>query len=396
MYSTGLRILISAAVAATLGAAIFWSARIAIADLRFRRGDAGRAIAADPYDARYRLHLADAEDRPGELAAAVHLNPRSPRAWIDLGLRAEAAADLAAAERYLLEAARVDATWLPRWTLANFYFRRGDPARFWKSAAEAGRMAHGDSRALYELCWMVEPDPRKILETVVADRAEPAAWFYHFLLAHRQLEAAAEALDRLGRYGRPQDRPETAAYCDIALEAGRHDLAVTAWNRAIARRLLPYAPLGLITNGNFAVAPLGRGFDWRLPAVEGVTHERLPRRLRIVLGRSRPERCDLLWQYLALPDAALPDAALPDAPHRLTYVYDADSPAAGSGLRWEVRSGGAVMASEPLSRGEGRREYFQFRAAGLARLVLVYEREPGRSRWEGAVTLREVSAAAAP
>jgi tetratricopeptide (TPR) repeat protein len=381
------RFVIATVTITALAAALYWSARLAAADYHAGQGALDRAVAADPFNARYRLGRAG--EHPGELPAAARLNPYSARARIEMGLRAEAAGDLAQAERLFLDAAGLDAAWLPRWTLANYYFRRGDKERFWKWAAEAGRMAHGDVRALYELCWMVEPDPRKILAAVVPRRAEPTAWFYHFLLARRELDAAAETLDHLMGYGRPQDRPEAAAFCDIALDTGRQDLAIAAWTAAIRRGILRYAAPAPVTNGDFAVAPLGRGFDWRLPAVEGVMAER-PRGggLRLTLDRSRPERCDLLWQYLPVSAGAA---------YRVEYRHDGDIPAWGGGLRWVLRAGGVVIArSEPFAAGRDGRGSFSFRAseAGPVRLALVYEREPGRSVWEGAVRLLEVSATA--
>jgi Tfp pilus assembly protein PilF len=66
--------------------------------------------------------------------------PRSSSAWIDTGLAAEEAGDYAGAERSLLEAARIDRQHLPAWSLANFYFRRGDPASFWPWARRAAAL----------------------------------------------------------------------------------------------------------------------------------------------------------------------------------------------------------------------------------------------------------------
>jgi hypothetical protein len=54
-----------------------------------------------------------------------------------LGLNAEADGELTEAETDLLQAARVDHLYRPAWTLANFYFRRGDLAKFWPWARRA-------------------------------------------------------------------------------------------------------------------------------------------------------------------------------------------------------------------------------------------------------------------
>src|ERR1022692_2043017 len=59
----------------------------------------------------------------GDLDRAVSLNPRYTAAWIARGLEAEAAGDRKKAEASLKRAADIDRTYLPRWTLANFYLR---------------------------------------------------------------------------------------------------------------------------------------------------------------------------------------------------------------------------------------------------------------------------------
>jgi len=106
---------------------------------------------------------------PARLAIAEwrglpHDSPRSSAAWIAEGLTAEEAGDLLHAERALHEASRIDRQYLPAWTLANFYFRRGDAGRFWPWARHAARMAYDDRAPLVRLAYELEPDPRKILD----------------------------------------------------------------------------------------------------------------------------------------------------------------------------------------------------------------------------------------
>src|SRR5437588_11126775 len=66
-----------------------------------------------------------------ELERALELDPRYTACWIARGLAAEATGDRRTAESSLLRAAKTDATYLPRWTLANFYLRAGDLEKFW-------------------------------------------------------------------------------------------------------------------------------------------------------------------------------------------------------------------------------------------------------------------------
>ena len=86
-------------------------------------------------------NLARLESSPDDLRAAVSLNPRLSSAWIQLGLNAEADGNLPEAETDLLRAASVDHLYVPAWTLANFYFRRGDAAEI-LALGKTGRRSH--------------------------------------------------------------------------------------------------------------------------------------------------------------------------------------------------------------------------------------------------------------
>ena len=118
-------------VALALG--IVWNALFAVADLSARRNqtDSTRlAMRLMPVNGAYPAQLADelyAID-PAEakslLQKAVKLNRYDAASWIQLGLLSEAGNDLPQAEESLLQAASVDSTFLPSWSLANFYFRQ--------------------------------------------------------------------------------------------------------------------------------------------------------------------------------------------------------------------------------------------------------------------------------
>src|SRR5208282_3538262 len=88
-----------------------------------------KALALTPWQASYYVQLAVliSDDDPKRafeaLRRAVALDPSDSLSWIELGLRVESDGDSAAAERYFLRAAEVDKQYLPKWTLANYYFR---------------------------------------------------------------------------------------------------------------------------------------------------------------------------------------------------------------------------------------------------------------------------------
>ena len=188
---TVMRIVANVAAGAVLGLAIYWSLRLGYADHLFRSGTpegVKRAVELAPGNARYQDHWAAILEDSGKdpaaalaaMEAAVASNPRDSSSWMELGLRAERDGDLQKAERCLLEAARVDRQYDPRWTLANFYFRKSDWENFWLWAREAAAMSYGDSAALFRLGWRATQDPALILSRAIPDQPQVLARFIGF------------------------------------------------------------------------------------------------------------------------------------------------------------------------------------------------------------------------
>ena len=162
---------IRAVCLAGLLAGIAWNVRFAIADLAARRNQpqaARLAMRLVPENPAYPAQLADEVYASDPAAAqsllqrAVQLNRYDASSWIQLGLLREGADQLPQAEDALLQAARVDATYLPSWSLANFYFRRGNTDRFWYWAERAAHMAPDDATPLFRLTWYVSPNEGEV------------------------------------------------------------------------------------------------------------------------------------------------------------------------------------------------------------------------------------------
>ena len=154
-----------------LAAAAWFSVLLARADAEFRKGTpegVARAVELAPRNTAYlSQHALQIEYEGGDsrplLEEIARLNPDSSAPRIRLGLDAEVRGDLAGAERWLLEAARVDRQYEPRWTLANFYFRQRKLDRFWKWIRSALEVSYGDRTAAFDLAWAAAPDTRVIL-----------------------------------------------------------------------------------------------------------------------------------------------------------------------------------------------------------------------------------------
>jgi tetratricopeptide (TPR) repeat protein len=197
-----------------LGFASLLTIRLAVAEADFRLDP--RSALRSPLWAGA-ANLGRFESSWDELHAAVGLNPRLSSAWIQLGLAAEANGNLPEAETDLLRAASVDRLYVPAWTLANFYFRRGDAAKFWPWAKRAATLTYDDYRPLLRLADALETSPQHVA-TSVATRlggGAPLLRAYLDLLinAHR-LDSAREVAALLAARHDPADRDRLAAFAE--------------------------------------------------------------------------------------------------------------------------------------------------------------------------------------
>ncbi len=389
-----MRVLIVTAIALPLAAACLCTVRLGWADCLFHKGtpqSVERARRLAPGNASYLI-------QPGAGRAlaerAVRANPRSADGWIELGLAAELEGRRKEAEEHLLEAARVDRTYVPRWTLANFYFRMGDAGQFWRWARLACEMAHEDQTPLFRLCRRVSQDPAVTVSRVLRGLPAIQAQFLRFLLIEGEVAPASAVAGPLAVSCSRREAPVVLEYCERALMAGEAQAAQKAWN-ALSRRGLvaggeiqPAEGRSLV-NGEFASEPLGLAFDWRLHRLEGVSAARSDTGLRFVLSGRQPESCVLLEQVLLLA---------PSSEYLLQYEHRASGGRPGSGLRWELaqldRNTAWHAAGSDLSSEQWTKDELAFSTAGLsgpARLALVYRRPAGAARLEGRVWLRRVA-----
>ena len=374
-----------------------------MADLLGRRnqpGDTRAAMRWMPANGAYAAQLADEvyasdpESAGPLLEKAVHLNRYDAASWIHLGLLHEAGNDLPRAEAALLQAAGADCTFLPSWSLANFYFRHENASRFWYWAQRAAQMAPDDASPLFRLAWYVSPDGAELDRRLQLQRPAIEGQLVNFLIARGDAAGVtAASLHLLQTTNHGSIEPLLGA-CDWLI-AGKHtDMALTIWNGLVARRDLPYPPLSagsseLVTNGKFEQQPEAHGFDWRVPAVDGVSSflNADPRELGFELSGKEP---DSFW---------LMREAVPVAPNRnygLTVEYVTTSIAPGSGIVWSVTDGesGAELArTGSLSAEQGGKVRACFTAppgTASVNLSLNYQRQPGTVRPDGKVALKEV------
>jgi hypothetical protein len=369
-------------VIALLLVAICEAIRVAWADWLFRQEtveSTERALRLDSGNAAYWFRLAQLKavyDRAGarrDLETALRLNPRNAKAWIEIGLSDEIDGDLAGAERRLLEAARVNRQYEPRWTLANFYFRRGRHVEFWKWARDAVPMLYGDPVPLFRLCWRVSDDGAFIERQLDMHRKDTLTGYLWFLISEGHVDGLESAAARV------DDVRAVRAACDLLLAHKQVDAGMRVWNLLCESKRLPYRPLDpsrgvSITNGDFAERPAPDGFDWRYGRMEGISFGEQARALRIDFSGRQPEACDVLTQLAPV---------LGSRDYELRVREKSERIGAGSGLEWKVLDAatGEALGGTRFRTPAGMR---------LVKIVLAYRRALGTTRIDGRLWLNNV------
>jgi hypothetical protein len=384
-----------------LGFALYWSYRLSWGDFLARSADENSiraAIRYAPGNSLYHKQLAATIEARGgngadELRKAAELNPLDARVIIDLGLRAEMRGDFAAAERQLLQAASISRRYEPRWTLANFYFRRARP-EFWTWARAALEFSYGDVRPVLALCWKVRPDPDFVLEQAIPDRPEVLRKYLQFLVGQKIIAGAFRTSERLLAVSTMEDRPVLLAYVNRLLGDGSHDMALDLWNRMIQKQLLRYAQVDVardahITNGRFLHPPVQAGFDWRSFEAPGVRIDFAPGSCRISFSGKQPESRELLVQQIPVRPRTL---------YVFIYDYNTREIPADSGLQWRVydaATGADFSHSSPSLSSDapasGRMPFTTGPDARFVRMVLAYHRPLGKTRIDGTAVLNQVA-----
>ena len=351
------------------------------------------AVPITPDRAEYHFRLWEAQKdgfaNPSvELDRALALNPRYTAAWIARGLDAEAAGDRKKAEASLLRAAEIDHLYLARWTLANFYIRGGNLPQFWTWARLAAEMAY-DPAALFQLCWRVSGDTQEILQRAIPDTPALREAYLDFLVRTNRLEAAEPLALEISQRADASQLDLLLRYCDAFLASRQARPALQVWNALAVRRIIPYVALDTrtgasLTNGDFATAPLLRGFDWRPARVEGAAlsfdtglHE-----MSLSLSGKQPESCDFVEQYLPV---------LPNVKYHFRYRYRTRDLAADTGIVWsfvDVRTGAELAAGRVAAASGWNDQMIELSTdstSGLLRVLLRYGRPSGSMRAEGSV-----------
>jgi tetratricopeptide (TPR) repeat protein len=339
------------------------------------------AIALVPDGWQYYMRLAqlDREHAHGLLETALNLDRYNAQAAIELALQDESDGNFSDAEKLLLAAFSVDRTFVPRWSLANFYFRRDNLPSFWVWARSAAEMPTEDMGPLFELCWRVTPDAGAIANAILNDDRGLVRQYVRFLIDKDQMDALASVAPRLVRLGNQEaDRPLLLDVVNRLVDTNNAAGASQVWKSMVQQHWVP-GDATLPNNGEFNREPLPVKFDWTLPEYPGLHSWPGSSGLQTELTGEEPEDCMIAEQYLTLAPGS----------YSLSYTYHSTGIAPDTGIRWQIldaRTGSVVTESEALSSEAQTQTSWRFaipNGVPLQRLRLDYQRALGTSRISG-------------
>jgi hypothetical protein len=336
-------------------------------------------LVPDGWEYYMRLAQFDQEHAQELLTTALRLNRYNAQADIELGLQYEADGDFARAERQLLDAYEVDHTYLPRWSLANYYFRRDNIPAFWEWARSAASMPTDEVGPLFELCWRVSPAPETITAEILNQKPELIRSYIGFLVGKSQLSAAATVAPRLVRFGKPEtDRPQLFSIVNRLVAVNDATAANALWHLLIEQHWVE-ADSTVPNNAEFAREPLPVTFDWSLPEYPGLHSWPGSSGLETEFTGSQPEDCTVAEQTVALTPGD----------YTMAYSYRTSDISPATGIRWQVidmKSNIVLAGSADLSSDALIQSTLAFSVppgTSLLRLRLSYQRALGTPRISG-------------
>jgi tetratricopeptide (TPR) repeat protein len=341
-------------VALAAGIAASWQCvRLALADHEFRkltRDSLRHAVQWDSGNTRYLLTLAQLDEPAALLARAAALSPYDAGIRVRLGLHAEAAGDYAQAERWLLEAARLSRRYEPRWTLANFYFRRANETEFRRWAREALAVSYGDRTPLFDLCGAMGE-----CVDILPECREVRLAYAQYAAARSKAGDASALIERLAATVAADSEVRPIQDLCRALMAEYHAAAAFRCAASIAPEQV---------------------FGWHAEQTRGVgVYPRAAGGWSVSLDGTQPESVELMWRYHAVTGGRC--------------TLDVELHGAIDGLRWTIEQ----------HAPQRRRLEVEFQAPpGLSavRIGLRYERPAGAMRREAIIEIEHAGVSCQP
>ena len=392
--SAGIALHIIVAGACCFG--IWNSLELARSDWNFRKDtdqSIRTAIRMVPNGWPYYMRLAqfDRANARELLSTSLELNPYDAQANIELALQYEADGNFAQAQRQLLQAYNIDHTYLPRWTLANYFYRRGNMQEFWAWARSAAAMPADDIGALLELCWRAAPDPQVITAAILNEKPEFLRQYVNFLVAKNQSRAAATISPHLLRAGDVKsDLPVLLSVVNRLVATNEPSESIALWHLLAERRWI-IADSTVPNNASFLRGPVPASLDWSIPEYQGLHSWAGPSGLQTEFSGAEPEECVVAEQTIALKPGN----------YALLFGYRTSQIPPDTGLRWQVLdsiSKKVLAESSDLSSDQIKQLDVSFAVTETSLLVLRlnYRRTLGTVRIAGMLNMQSIQIQARP
>jgi hypothetical protein len=355
----------------------FWQWRLAEADYIRRHPESStiqRAIALDPWHPYAYSLLAEFQQQQGidsssAWAAAAERAPTDAAIVLHLALASERNGDLNQAESLFLRAASLSKTWLPRWSLTNFYERHQNRRAALDWARASAQRAAGDLRPLFRWIESTEVSPADLALQYLPKNRNVLLAYLSYRVTQPDLSGieavAAQLLELIP--GHPFGWPgldfdllsswvarkfpvtaaEKAALTSVLerLLGAREGRRMVAFNNllaaAIPDQFADWQASQLISNGQFAEPPGAGPLSWQLFRSANLSIDFDTRQKLAVLELSgrQAESLDLMTQTVFLPS-------------RNSYVLEAETACDGctqpTGFLWEFREFGTTQSKSPL------------------------------------------------
>lgn len=404
------------------GFAAWRSIRVARADWLANAGTLNaleQAIRLEPDDAgmlaRAAIYRSDNDDSSphvdDDLRRAARMNPFNSAVLMALGLREEFRGNAAEAERFLVRAAEVDHQFKPAWTLANYYYRIGQPDKGWPMIQRILNLdpLGFDTTPVFELYWReAAGDPvansRRIL-SLMPKRDHRPIQYLRFLTATRRTEAALDAWPEAFAAADPTDAADSGTligFTEFLAGSQRVPEAVTIWNQLVDRGVVRTGHLDpakgvSVADPDFKFAPLASVFGWRVSDVPGVFTSGFSGSVRFEITGDQPQSVQFLSVFAPVLSAT---------GYRLRWKSDGSSLSSPEdpGFSFLIaqkqigQEPGEVVTQCPPLLAPASRETCDFISpAGArpgqieqARIDLRYVRAPGTTRVSGTLQLLNV------
>jgi tetratricopeptide (TPR) repeat protein len=234
---------------------------------------------------------------------AVAINPYVARYWFELSEVSEASGDATGAKHAIDRAVAADPnTPSVAWEAAQFYLLHGENDKALRQFKVVLGSEPGAFREVLELSWRITGDPDKILSLAMFPSVDAHIAFLNLLVEKEETDACTVVWKHLVRLNQQIQAKSTFYYLDHLVRKGRTAELVNAWNdlARLDRSIPPQTIDNAVVNGSFEAPVINGGLGWRYSPSDAVTLQ-----AQSQISHSGARAMAFLFKGPALNDAGL-------------------------------------------------------------------------------------------